>query len=272
LWLFVVRQNYIINEPANHMSLEVRWHYRTLLTITHVVAHPQEDSFAVFLGHAPNSEHQKAGTRALIFRATSSSPSSTHSLPFCLRNLSLYTLSRASSIFTFIGITRDWNVVLFGDEAKRLVEEGSMAKEITLISPSSRRSLFQDIFGKSAFNDSQIVPTLLVESPIRPGTGKEAIDAFDSPAYLMPPLDSLYDPVMDGLLKSRPETVDDGSIGPGNEDVEIDEEDMDAVFAGIRSPRIVSRDEVNTFIELFRKHSIQCRFFYFQPTLNDGNV
>jgi NET1-associated nuclear protein 1 (U3 small nucleolar RNA-associated protein 17) len=165
-------------------------------------------------------------------------------------------------MYTFVGITRDWNVVLFGEET-RLNEEGSTAKEIALISLPSRRSLFQDIFGKSAFADSQVVPALPVENLTRCWTGKEALDAFDSPAYLMPPLGSLYDPIMDGLLKPRPETVHNGSMGTGDEDVEMDEEDVVAVFADTHRHRMVSREEVDTFIELFRKHSIQCRSLLF---------
>lgn len=235
------------------MSLEVRWHYKTVLSISHVVPHPHDDSFVVFLTHVPN---QKAKTRALIFGTTSSSPSSVHSLPFCLRNLSLYTRSRVLPTYTFVGITQDWNVVLFGDEA-RLIEEGSTAKDIAPVSVPSSRSLFQDIFGKSAFAGLQSVQALPTESPTRSWTGKVAFDAFDSPTYLMLPLGNVYDSIMEGFLKRRPEAARDGSIGPGDEDVEMDEDEV-AMVADIRRPRIVSREEVDIFVELFRKHSIQC--------------
>jgi NET1-associated nuclear protein 1 (U3 small nucleolar RNA-associated protein 17) len=174
----------------------------------------------------------------------------------------MYTPLRVASMYTFIGITRDWNVVLFGDEV-RLAEEGSTAKKITPTLPSSNRSLFQDIFGKSAFSGSQIVPSLSAERPSRPWTGKEAISVFDTPAYLMPPLGSLYDHVMDGLLKLRPETFHDESVESRDEDVEMDEENENAMSAGTRQPRIVSREEIDTFTELFRKHSIQRRFIFY---------
>ena len=228
------------------------------MTISHVVTHPHEDSFVVFLGHAPHPQHQNARTKALIFGATSSSPSSVHSVPFYLRNLSLYTLSRVPLTYTFVGITRDWNVVLFGDGA-RLIEKGSTAKEIAPILEPSRRSLFQDIFGKSAFAGSQGVQTLPTENSAHSRTSKDAFSAFDSPTYLMPPLGNLYDSVMDDLLKRRPETSHDGTIVPGDDDdVEMEEEHTVAMVTDIRRPRLVSREEVDTFIELFRKHSIRC--------------
>lgn len=258
----MVRWDYPLGvlEHANHLPLQVRWHYTTVLTIAHVVGHPQEDSFTVFLDYALNSGHQKNWTRVLIFQVTSPSPSSIHSLPFTLRNLSLYMLSSAPSKYTFIGITQEWNVVLFGDDTK-LIKEGSTAKEITLDSSSSRRSLFQDIFGKSAFAVSPNAPALPMKSPTRPWTGKEAVEAFDSPAYIMPPLDTLYDPIMNSLMKPRFENIRDNSMGPGDEDAEMDAEDVDTVLASTRRlPRIVSRGEIETFIELFRKHSIRCKF------------
>jgi len=166
-------------------------------------------------------------------------------------------LSRAPTTYTFVGITRDWNVVLFGDGA-RLIEEGSTAKEIAPISAPSRRSLFQAIFGKSAFDHSQSVQAVPAERPGHCRTSKDVFGAFDSPTHLMPPLGNLYDLVMEGLLKRRSETAHDGTMVPGDDDIEMDEEDAVAVVADARRPRIVSREEVDTFIELFRKHSIQC--------------
>jgi len=165
-------------------------------------------------------------------------------------------------MYSFVGITQDWNVVLFGDESK-LIEEGSTARGIAPISTSSRRSLFQDIFGKSAFADSSIIPSLL-DSPTHLWTGKEAINAFDSPAYLMPSLGSLYDPIIDGFLKPRREILhDDSVVEAGDEDVEMDEESAVMAFAGTRRHRKVSGKEVDTFIELFRKHSIQCKSLFY---------
>ena len=73
----------------------------------------------------------------------------------------------------------------------------------------------------------------------------------------MLPLGNVYDSIMEGFLKRRPEAARDGSIGPGDEDVEMDEDEV-AMVADIRRPRIVSREEVDIFVELFRKHSIQC--------------
>jgi NET1-associated nuclear protein 1 (U3 small nucleolar RNA-associated protein 17) len=179
----------------------------------------------------------------------------------------MYTPSHVSSTYTFIGITRDWNVVLFGDEVT-LAEEGSTAKKITPASSSSSRSLFQDIFGKSAFSGSEIVPPLSTERPSRPWTGKESIDIFDAPAYLMPPLGSLYDHIMDGLLKPQPESSHDENVKSHDEDVEMDEEDENVISTGTRQPRIVSREEIDTFTELFRKHSIRRKSIFYPGSDN----
>jgi len=70
-------------------------------------------------------------------------------------------------------------------------------------------------------------------------------------------LGSLYDHIMDGLLKPQPESSHDENVKSHDEDVEMDEEDENVISTGTRQPRIVSREEIDTFTELFRKHSIR---------------
>ncbi|GLB35879.1 putative WD40 repeat-like protein [Lyophyllum shimeji] len=233
------------------VSHSVRWDYKALWTIDKVVPHADEDSFAVF---HESSKQEPPKTRVSMFRAASSAPSGTRSVPFRLRNLATYPFSRRSSGRTFVGITEDWSVVLFGEGAKSAKEEGSTATEIVSSSVPHRRTLFQDIFGKAAFAEHQTVP-VSVDGNTRPRNAKAATDVFNSPAYLMAPLEHLFGTLMDGYLKPR---VEDSPIPvvPEDEDVEM-EEDTDSLVSGTQRGRVVSQDEMDAFVDLFKKHSVK---------------
>ena len=86
---------------------------------------------------------------------------------------------------------------------------------------------------------------------------------LDAPAYLMPPLESLFDSVMDGFLQERPQDEQDdgaGIVGVADEEGE-GEGDMDMedgpVIVSTRTDRVVDGREMGMFIELFRKHAVK---------------
>ena len=76
----------------------------------------------------------------------------------------------------------------------------------------------------------------------------------------MPPLESLFDSVMDGFLATRsiepaPETAQDG-----DDEMEVDEEAPDHADTPTRSApldRVVDRQEMSGFVELFMQHAIK---------------
>ncbi|KAF8078907.1 hypothetical protein FPV67DRAFT_84370 [Lyophyllum atratum] len=235
------------------VSHSVRWNYKALLTIDKVVPHAEEDSFTVF---HESSGHELPKTRVLTFRVASSTPSSVHSIPFKLRNLSRYPFSRHPSGRVFVGITHDWSVVLFGEGAKLTKEEGSTGTEIASSSTPTRHTLFQDIFGKSAFAEPQTI-SISFDGKNQPRNAQATTDVFNSPAYLMPPLEHLFSPLMDGFLKPR---LYDSSprVTPEDEDVDMEDEPADLVRAGVQRARVVNQKEMDVFIDLFKKHSVKC--------------
>ncbi|KAG6841761.1 hypothetical protein C0991_007090 [Blastosporella zonata] len=232
------------------LSQSARWTYKALLSINEVVPHPETDSFAVF--HTSLNQELRQ-TRILVFRAASSTPHIAHSVPFKLRGITPYSLAKSLG-HTFIGITDDWSVVLFGDDAKQVPEEGSTATGITAPSVTQKRTLFQDIFGKSAFagtpapftGDAQYTPPV-----------KATADAFDAPVYMMPAFEHYFDHLVCGFL--RPRLHDTPALVPHDEeDVDMDEEPADPVVVGVHHMRVVGQDEMDSFVALFRNHSIKC--------------
>ncbi|KAG5647763.1 hypothetical protein DXG03_008486 [Asterophora parasitica] len=249
-YLAVVGHHSVTLWDLVHQS--IRWTYKALLTIDRVVPHAEADTFAVF---HDSSDQELPKTRVSIFRAASSTPASSHSIPFRLRNLSPYPLSQKPSGQVFVGITDDWSVVLFGDGAKLAKEEGATATEIASSSTPARRTLFQDIFGKSAFAEPPTV-SVVADGGNRPRNGKASADVFDSPAYLMPALEHLFNPLMDKFLKPR---LDDSPVhvNPEDEDVDMDEEPADVAFVSGQSSRVVNQEEMDAFVSLFKNHFIK---------------
>lgn len=156
-----------------------------------------------------------------------------------------------------------WSVVVFGDDVRLPGTEGSTASQIIGgASSQPRRTLFQDIFGKSAFTD------VLNEHPsssasvedVRPWSGKEAKGIFDAPAYLMPPIESVFSELMAGFLTTKPDEPD-VNVGSDEvvEDVEMALEPPAAVKS--RPERVVDEKEMELFTELFKNHAVKGTFF-----------
>lgn len=232
----------------------VRWSYKALLSIIQVVPHPDTDTFAVFCT-SPGKEHQK--TRVLIFRPVSSIPFIARSLPFQIRTIAPYLLARPLG-HIFVGITCDWNVVLFGDNFKLAKEAGSTATGIVLTSTPQKRTLFQDIFGKAAF--TEMPSTLSVVEGQYKNFGKTTVTkAFTVPTYLMPAFEPIFNHLIGGFLQPRSDEVPI-QLMHDDEDVDMDEEPAVTAFHANSSARVVHQEEMNLLVTLFRDQSMKCTF------------
>ncbi|KAH9065814.1 WD40 repeat-like protein [Lactarius vividus] len=238
---------------------KVQWHHRSAHRIGAVVSHPRDERFVVFYSQPPNSTIS-------IFDSSSSSPSDTYTLPFTLRSIVWYpqSLSKAkvTSTFHLVGITDSWDVILCGDDAQPLAEEGTCAR--ALVSGShepQKRTLFQDIFGDSALTNTPVRPIVTVGNP-KQWNNKEIANVFDGPAYLIPALDTLFDTLMSHFLIPRPSEEEDAPAPnpPGDgQDSSMDiDEPPDGPPAGVSQPeRVVDTLEMESFIRLFRHHGVK---------------
>lgn len=255
---------------------KVQWHYASSSSIEAVIPHPKTETFALLERIPTVSTEATQTTRVLIFKPNSPLPSRTHTVPFRLHSVSWYPVSSSKtpkdpSSFSLVGITQTWSVVLFGSVVHAPSEEGSSAKEIVGgAANSQRRTLFQDVFGKSAFADVSQQPVALASATSQqPWNGKSVEDIFDAPAYLMPPIESLFDDLMSDFVKPRPvetevardaeEEEEDGGM-----DVDMEESEKHVVVAE-RTERVVDMREMNSFIELFRQHALKGASLHSSP-------
>ncbi|KAJ6621208.1 WD40 repeat-like protein [Mycena sp. CBHHK59/15] len=230
----------------------VRWHHKSSGVIQTLISHPRVDTFALILCPSPTEERPKSGVS--LFLVNSPQPSKTVSVPFGVRNVTWYPLV-ASSTFSLVAITHDWKVMVLGDNIILPKEEGSISRGITTDASPQRRTLFQDIFGKSAFGETSTLQPLALSSTARPWTGREGASVFDDAAYLMPPLENLFEPLMKGFLKPRAEEV--AAVPPTiDADVEMDV-DGPAVVTGGDSKRVVDQQELNVLVDLFKGHTLK---------------
>jgi len=164
-----------------------------------------------------------------------------------------------------VGITNKYSVVLFGDDISAPATEGSRANTIVGgAALGQRKTLFQDIFGASAFADLSHVPPHVDSNSVIPPSALPRSDndvpvLLDSPAYLMPPIESLYEPIMESFLKPRSQE-DDIHLVEGieqDEDVEMAEQsDDEPVTVRGRQERLVDQKEMDLFVKLFQQTKV----------------
>ncbi len=215
-----------------------------------VVLHPRETRFAVFHSIAK----EEYGTRVSIFDASSSSPPSVYTLPFQVRN-AVYDPSQAGTGFNLVGITHDWRAVLIGDSACRFTDESRLAKGINLDSQPEKRTLFQNIFGASAFVDD--FPAY--DHSISPSLSQKKSDhsMFDTLAFATPSLDTMFDPLITTLLSTREVRSDEVIHDIASEDDGTMMEDQGGILTSTRrSSRALRPGELETFTKLFRTSCI----------------
>src|SRR5882762_5685991 len=180
-------------------GLTVRWHFKNPWPIDKILCHPRDDTFALLHRSSISPRLKLHTTPIAIFRPSSSLPYKKFTVPFGFLNVAYYPTTSSVSIqgassFSLVGITNKHSVVLFGDNVGAPMAEGSTAKAIIGgASLAQRKTLFQDIFGVSAFADlSQVSPSVDLTPMPRPRalprSGHEVAELFNAPAYLMPPI------------------------------------------------------------------------------------
>ncbi|KAJ7110056.1 WD40 repeat-like protein [Mycena epipterygia] len=231
----------------------VQWHHKSAGLIRALVSHPREDTFVVI--SSPSNE-ERPKSRVALFQVNSAQPSKTLTVPFGFRNVTWYP--HVSSSFSLVAITHDWKVVVLGDNIRVSKDEGATSREIVADSSPQRRTLFQDIFGKSAFGEHPSVSQPSTPASVaRPWTGREGAEVFDNAAYLMPPLESLFEPLMSGFLKPR---VVEASALPAalavDDDVDMDDDER-FTLTGRDAKRVVDEKEMGVMINLFKTHTLK---------------
>ncbi|KAF8832075.1 hypothetical protein HHX47_DHR1001243 [Lentinula edodes] len=241
------------------VSRSVRWSYTSSYPIYNVVPHPENDSFAIFTSAAPGR------SRIHSFSPSSSKPSKTTYLPFTLLNAVWYS-SKPTSSLSLAGVTQDWRFVLVGDDVKALEEEGTLAIGIKSRSLPQRRTLFQDIFGKSIFDQPPVSD--FSAATLQQKAGPDDRTVFDVPAHLSAPVESLFDPLIMGFLKLRPAEQEHLPMEEGREDEDVVMEvDTSEPVASSRLTKIEGK-EIESLVAVFRTYSLQTHSHSKTPKTN----
>jgi len=214
-----------------------------------------------------NTNSNQQETRILLLRSGSAIPFRTCSIPFGIQNATWYSLVKCTTAdFTLVGITDSWGVALFGDDVKSPSSlEGTTTTQITSDAQFPRKNtLLQDIFGKSAFDDVTYPSVSAENSAFVPREGKQAVTSFfDTPAYLMPPLETMFDSIMQTFVKPR-STVEDGEddvkrVERDGEEMDVDEDpepDSGAPLIVEDTTRVVDEREMYEFVEIFKRYGL----------------
>ncbi|KZT30806.1 WD40 repeat-like protein [Neolentinus lepideus HHB14362 ss-1] len=252
----------------NLITRTVQWHRRCPAAISTVIPHSIDETLAVF----HNSSGQEDASSVGVYHATSRTPVKVRSLPFRLLSITSYPSHPSSSRnlpFTLVGITTAWNVVMLGDYLPPREEGATDAQAIAgRIEVGTRRTLFQDIFGKSAFTDhsnKQSQPLSSDQSYTWNNNLKTGM--LEGPSHLLPPIETMFDSLMAGYLQPRlpPHTEEDeqdDSRDDMEEDVDVNMNlpgTMTPVILGSRADRVVSYQEMDMFVELFKQHAVTRR-------------
>ena len=201
-----------------------------------------------------------------IFCVPSYLPAATFSVPFGLQNVIWDSIGKGAG-YNLVGITHDWRVVVLGDTQLPSRDDNLPTKGLDIADRSEKRTLFEDIFGSSAFanGDSELQSTSTMSSHARKPEGSRH-EIFDKPAYLMPALDTLFDPLVISLLRNRISEVDP-KISEVDDD---DDDDVTMIDDTVQQPhfatrptRIPNQGEMELFTQLFRKTSLTCTYTHF---------
>jgi len=140
--------------------------------------------------------------------------------------------------------------------------EGTTATQIADAYLPRNNTLLQDIFGKSAFDDVTH-PTVPAETyGFVSREGKQGITPFfDAPAYLMPPLETVFDSIMQTFLTPR-STVESGEGGAkqaDDEEMDVDEDGVledDSPLIVKNTTRVVDGREMDEFVKIFKHYGL----------------
>lgn len=160
-----------------------------------------------------------------------------------------------------MGISYNWSIVVFGDQSFLRKGETTTLKELIGFSTVQGRTLFQDIFGKSAFPDAfdGTSQAPRISSEVHAESVDKADMIFEYPAYLLPSLDHLFDPLLESFLKTSVQRADLSQEVAAEEQEEDDvymEDPMSASITVESVGRSLNQVKLNVLTDLFRRHSI----------------
>ncbi|KZO95924.1 WD40 repeat-like protein [Calocera viscosa TUFC12733] len=230
------------------LSCTASWEYDLGICSAQVVPQPSGAFFAVFAS-TDSTPTPDRSTRAFLFNTASSRPFRIQKLSFKLQNTISYPLAPSTpgaSELSFVGITKDMDVVLFGDSVGELEKRSPGVQKLGAAAPAAR-TLFQEVFGISALVDPDQEhgrPVVALDSALQKGDDS----LFDGPAYMLPAMSTLFQPFMDSILKRR-------SAEPAAETIQQAPVEEAAPAPTKKRPdlppRVVDQKEFETFVELF---------------------
>lgn len=231
------------------MKFIVVWSSLSLNSIDRVIPHPKDAAFVAF--YLPDENSDELRTQIAVFQASSSTPTSTRFVPFGIRNVVWAPFQRGQG-YNFIGLTHTWRVVTFGD-SRPILKDNGLAKTVSLDSHHpQRRTIFQDIFGASAFQAESVEPGQSTFNH-RKDTNSQI---FNDPVYMAPSLDSSFDSFVDSFLVLRPTEVK--ATLESQEDLVEDDVIMDEgeTLPTAHTLRVPTLGEMDTFIHLFKTNCL----------------
>jgi len=245
----------------------VCWQRSTPFPIERIVPCATRPEFVVIFAAQNSEEGDK--THISVFRALSPTPIANKMIPFQLRS-AVWNELKSGVHVALLGLTSTWKLVEFGDN-----QESSYPKDVpgpAEINPQSlphRRTLFQDIFGESAFSDisAEAEGVTSSNSQFVPKSGDKVFDAtFSKPTFLCPPFSDLFDPLLDSFLSLRTSSPDVGTEPADGEDEDDDVmmEDETAIVDQVPSVRVPGSNEMELFTQLFKTHCRTCALFSFR--------
>ena len=245
----------------------VCWHFAEALRRPLLCAHPENDYFVLIRSTGDAYSKQVSQNHvACVFGISSPSPLRTRVLPGELASVKWDSATEAPSApdgFSLVGLTTDGIVVALGDEinsTENVVTENASLSSVP-VAMTSRPTLFEHIFGESAIQTiAQSVPSIKPPKPRIPAHIHFNLEPLEGPSHLLPPMDTLFDSLIQGFIGSRSENV--SSTQPKEkasivetDDIEVDNETENSLLP-LPSRRQVDDEELDAFTEFFKAQSL----------------
>ena len=224
------------------------------MPIQRVISHSHEESFAIFHRQSSAADNK---TIALTFDVTSPSPTNKQIIPYTFHTIVPYAPSQA--LFSFVGITSNWAVVSFGEQAFPVRAEGTSSNKISAEAVSHKRTLFQDIFGVSAFDHAASERPVQISTAVLPRS-KAPVSAFDKPSHLLPPMSNIFETIMEDFIHETPTSASTPQVIDGDEDVDMEVDAPELVTAPKHTTRHIGQQEMGVLVNLFKTHTIGCMY------------
>ncbi|KAF9245797.1 WD40-repeat-containing domain protein [Melanogaster broomeanus] len=227
------------------VSQSVIWHVKNPWRYNTLMSHPHQDTFITISSPGADSTWSTIN----IFHASSPALQMEHTVPFRILNM-------ACDSFSLVVLTHQYGVVVMKDS-------GASAKSLQKGPAAPRRSLFEEMFGVSAFADVSKQHTRETADSgsgtgaVIPWRSSETASFFDAPSHLMPPIDTLFEPLISSFLRLR--ASDDETGAAQAEEGHAEAEDEMPVDSVEDEPGLVQGSEVSTkavldmFVPLFKE-------------------